>query len=140
MAANHDTSLKDIRIVIIDQPTYSEVRTSFFARYSIYKGALKNGKTAQNEEYSEMLSDHMMGLSSDIKECREKGKEEQMMLDLIKNEDAKMEESKGGVDGNTVECQYCKQQIIIEFLMQHEDSECLAKLFTCRVCKDQFPE
>ena len=76
---------------------------------------------------------------SDIKECREKAKQEQMMLDIIKqDEDAKMEEGKG--DGNTVECQYCKQNIIIDFLMQHEESECLGKMFTCRVCKEQFPE
>lgn len=106
MTENPDTSLKDIRLVIIDQPTYSEVRKSFFARYSIFKGALKNGKTAQNEECSEILSDNMMGRPSDIKECREKAKEEQRMLDIIKDEDAKMEESKGA-GGNTVECQYC---------------------------------
>ena len=62
-----------------------------------------------------------------------------MMLDIIKkDEDAKMEEGKG--DGNTVECQFCKQNIIIELLMQHEESECLGKMFTCRVCKEQFPE
>lgn len=106
LADNSKTSLKDIRLVIIDQPTYSEVRKSFFARYAMFKGALTNGKTAQNEECSEILSDHISGRPSDIKECREKAKEEQMMLDLIKNEDAKMEENKGA-GGNTVECQYC---------------------------------
>lgn len=84
------------------------MRVSFFERYGIFKGALKNGKTGQNEEYSEILSEQIMiNKPSDIKECREKAKEEQMLLDIIKKEeDAKMEEGKGG-DGNTVECQYC---------------------------------
>jgi hypothetical protein len=49
------------------------VRISFFERYSAFKGALKNGKTAQNEEYSEILSEQIiMKKPSDIKECREK--------------------------------------------------------------------
>jgi hypothetical protein len=43
--------------VIIDVPTYSEVRISFHELYGTFKGALKNGKTAQNEEFSEILSE-----------------------------------------------------------------------------------
>jgi hypothetical protein len=51
------------------------VRISFFERYGTFKGALKNGKTAKNEEYSEILSEQiMMKKPSDIKECREKAK------------------------------------------------------------------
>lgn len=93
-----------------------------------------------DEEYSELFSDNITSVKGKdiISACREKAKEEQMLLDLAKDDiDMKNEESKGS---NTVECQYCNQKILIEFLIQHEESECLGKLFTCRVCNEQFPE